>query len=163
MIDCMSSRRPRAATLVPARHAIDQKYTWDLNSIFPSWDAWEAAFAELDRGIEAYKKYEGTLAQGAEQLLRALRDRDTLGQLSYKVWYYPSLQYDEDQRNNTINARRQRVQLLIAKWQQADVVVQPGIVEAAARHRSRVDGRDRRSSPSTASRSKRCFACRSTS
>ena len=115
----MSSPAPAPATLVPDRHAIDPKYTWDLNSIFPGWPAWEAAFAELDRGIDEYKKYEGTFSQGPEQLLRALSDRDTLGQLSYKVWYYPSLQYDEDQRNNTINARRQRVQLLLAKWQQA--------------------------------------------
>ena len=115
----MSSSAAPAPSLVPAREALDQKYTWDLTSIFRSWDEWEQAFSELDRGIEAYKKYEGTLAQGGEQLLRALVDRDALGQLSYKVWYYPSLQYDEDQRNNTINARRQRVQLLIAKWQQA--------------------------------------------
>ena len=110
---------PVAATTVPLRESLDPKYTWDLSSIFPDWDAWEAAFTELDRGIEKYKAYEGTLSRGSEQLLRALRDRDALGQLSYRVWYYPSLQYDEDQRNNTINARRQRVQLLIARWQQA--------------------------------------------
>src|SRR4029078_7564082 len=89
---------------------------------------WEAGFSELDRGIEAYKKYEGTLGQGATQLLKALKDRDVLGQLSYRVWYYPSLQYDEDQRNNTINARRQRVQLLMAKWQQATSWFQPELL-----------------------------------
>ena len=114
----MSSAAP-APSLVPNRESLDPKYTWDLSSIFKSWEEWEAAFTELDRGIEAYKKYEGTLGQGAAQLLKALKDRDALGQLSYKVWYFPSLQYDEDQRNNTINARRQRVQLLMAKWQQA--------------------------------------------
>jgi oligoendopeptidase F len=117
------------ATLVPTRDAIDPKYTWDLNSIFPNWEAWEAGFTALDQGIEAYKKYEGTLAQGAGQLLRALTDRDVLGQLSYKVWYYPSLQYDEDQRNNSINARRQRVQLLIAKWQQATSWFNPELLK----------------------------------
>jgi oligoendopeptidase F len=125
----MSSPAPAPPTLVPDRHAIDHKYTWDLNSIFPSWEAWETAFTELDHGIDAYKKYEGTLGQGAEQLLRALRDRDALGQLSYKVWYYPSLQYDEDQRNNTINARRQRVQLLLAKSQQATSWFSPELLK----------------------------------
>jgi oligoendopeptidase F len=130
MIEPMSSPAPSAgATLVPLRESIDPKYTWDLNSLFSSWDAWEAAFTELDRGVEAYKKYEGTLAQGGDQLLRALVDRDALAQLSYKVWYYPSLQYDEDQRNNTINARRQRVQLLIAKWQQATSWFQPELLK----------------------------------
>jgi oligoendopeptidase F len=130
MIGRMSSpAAPVPSTLVPARETLDQKYTWDLSSIFTSWDAWEQAFTELDRGIDAYSKYEGTLAQGGGQLLRALTDRDELGQLSYKVWYYPSLQYDEDQRNNTINARRQRVQLLIAKWQQATSWFQPELLK----------------------------------
>jgi oligoendopeptidase F len=128
MIGRMSSASA-PSTLVPARETLDQKYTWDLGSIFTSWDAWEQAFTELDRGIEAYKQYEGTLAQGGERLLAALTDRDALGQLSYKVWYYPSLQYDEDQRNNTINARRQRVQLLLAKWQQATSWFQPELLK----------------------------------
>jgi oligoendopeptidase F len=118
-----------APVLVPNRESLDPKYTWDLSSIFKSWEEWEAAFTELDRGIEAYKKYEGTLGQGAGQLLKALKDRDALGQLSYKVWYYPSLQYDEDQRNNTINARRQRVQLLMAKWQQATSWFNPELLK----------------------------------
>jgi oligoendopeptidase F len=125
----MPSPEVPAATVVPAREALDQKYTWDLSSIFPNWEAWEAAFAELERGIEDYKKYEGTLAQGGAQLLTALRDRDALGQSSYRVWYYPSLQYDEDQRNNTINARRQRVQLLLAKWQHATSWFQPELLK----------------------------------
>ena len=120
---------PAPSTLVPARGALDPKYTWDLSSIFPSWEAWEVAFADLDRSIEAYRKYEGTLSRGSAQLLGALHDRDTLAQLSYRVWYYPSLQYDEDQRNNTINARRQRVQLLIGKWQQATSWFQPELLK----------------------------------
>ncbi|MGE3492005.1 MAG: oligoendopeptidase F [Vicinamibacterales bacterium] len=117
------------STVVPDRQALDPKYTWDLSSIFPDWPAWEAAFAELSAGIEAYKTYEGTLAQGPAQLLRALQDRDALDQLSYRVWYYPALQYDEDQRNNTINAQRQRVQLLFAKWQQATSWFQPELLQ----------------------------------
>jgi oligoendopeptidase F len=125
----MSSAAPAPSTLVPTRDAIDPKYTWDLKSIFPGWEAWEAAFTQLDQGIEAYKKYGGTLGQGPAQLLRALKDRDALGQLSYKVWYYPSLQYDEDQRNNTINARRQRVQLLLAKWQEATSWFNPELLK----------------------------------
>jgi oligoendopeptidase F len=129
MIRGMTPAAPGASTLVPARESLDQKYTWDLSSIFSSWEEWEAAFADLDRGIQAYKKYEGTLSQGADQLLLALKDRDALAQLSYKVWYYPSLQYDEDQRNNTINARRQRVQLLLAKWQQATSWFQPELLK----------------------------------
>lgn len=124
----MPSPAPAPSTQVPTRESLDPRYTWDLTCIFPSWEAWEAAFADLDAGIEAYKQYQGTLVQGADQLLRALKDRDELDQLSYRVWYYPALQYDEDQRNNTVNAKRQRVQLLFAKWQQAISWFQPELL-----------------------------------
>jgi len=42
-----------------------------------------------------------------------------LGQLAYKVYFYPSLKYDEDQRDNGVNARKQQIQALMARWQQA--------------------------------------------
>lgn len=125
----MTSSASPAPSLVPSRESIDPKYTWDLSSIFPSWDAWEAAYAELDRGIEAYKAFRGTLGQGSAQLLKALKDRDTLGQLSFRVWYYPALQYDQDQRDNAINGRRQRVQLLLARWQQASSWFNPELLQ----------------------------------
>jgi oligoendopeptidase F len=108
-----------ASAVVPPRSEIAAQYTWDLSSIFGSWEAWEAGFAELEAAIDGYRAHEGTLAQGGERLLQAYRDADFLGQLAYRVWYYPALQYDEDQRDNGVNARRQRVQLLIARWRQA--------------------------------------------
>jgi oligoendopeptidase F len=107
------------ATLVPAREAVDPRFTWDLSAIFPDWETWQEGFSELDRGIEAFRAFEGTLAQSGARLLEALQQQDVLGQLAYRVWYYASLQYDQDQRDNTVNARRQRVQLLLARWRQA--------------------------------------------
>ena len=53
---------------------------------------------------------------------------DEMGALSYRVWYYASLQYDEDQRNNDINARRQQVQILFAKQQQASSWFNPELL-----------------------------------
>jgi oligoendopeptidase F len=116
----MTSPATSVSTLVPAREAVDPKYTWDLSAIFTDWAAWESGFRDLDRGIEAFSQFEGTLAQGPERLLASLQERDRIGQLSYRVWYYPNLQYDEDQRDNAVNARRQQVQLLLARWSQAE-------------------------------------------
>jgi len=110
---------PSAPAVVPARTAVPPQYTWDLSSIFETWEAWEAGFTDLDAAIERYRGYEGTLGQGGDRLLRAYRDADVLGQLAYRVWYFAALHYDEDQRDNAVNARRQRVQLLIARWRQA--------------------------------------------
>jgi oligoendopeptidase F len=110
------------------RQEIPDRFKWNLRDIFPDWDAWETAYKKLDGGIERYAALKGTLAQGPERLLEAFRLSEELGQLAYRVWYFPSLQYDEDQRDNTVNARRQQVQLLFARWKQAESWFNPELL-----------------------------------
>src|SRR3954464_2779527 len=111
------------------RAEIADRFKWNLNDIFESWTDWEAAYKRLEAGIDQYAALKGTLAQGPERLLAAFRLSEELGQLAYRVWYYPSLQYDEDQRDNTINARRQQVQILFAKWKQAESWFSPELLQ----------------------------------
>jgi oligoendopeptidase F len=111
------------------RAEIPDRFKWNLHDIFESWDAWQAAYAELERGIDKYAQLKGSLSQGTEQLLVAFRLSEQLGQLAYKVWYYPSLLYDTDQRDNTVNARRQQVQILFARWKQAESWFNPELLQ----------------------------------
>src|SRR5262245_22026372 len=113
---------------LPTRDAIPQRYKWDLSSICRDWDEWTAAYRRLDEAIESFKAFQGTLRQGAQTLLSAFTAMDEMGALAYRVWYYASLQYDEDQRNNDINARRQQVQILFARQQQASSWFNPEVL-----------------------------------
>ena len=144
------------------RQDVPDAYKWNLADIFPDWTAWEAACAELETEIEQLPALQGTLGRGPERLLTALRTTDQLGQLAYKVYYYTALMHDEDQRSNEVNARKQRVQVLLAKLGPGDVVVQPGVAAHPGRDRARVDGRPRRTSRCTASRSRTSTGSRST-
>jgi oligoendopeptidase F len=101
------------------RTEIDERHKWKLSDIYPDWTAWDAARAELERRIGDFAALKGTLAKGPDQLLSAYQLNDELGQLAYKVFYFPSLKYDEDQRDNTANGRRQQVLALVARWQEA--------------------------------------------
>src|SRR4051794_9591872 len=111
------------------RGEIPDRFKWNVDDIFPSWEAWDAAYKELDAGIGRYATLKGSLSGGPAQLLEAFRQSETLGQLAYRVWYYPSLQYDEDQRDNTINARRQQVQILFANWKQVESWFSPELLQ----------------------------------
>lgn len=101
------------------RGQIEERWKWNLADIFPGWDQWDEARAALAKGVDEYATLQGTLATGPDALLRAFQLSDTLGQIAYKVWYFVSLRYDEDQRDNAVNARKQQVQELLARWQQA--------------------------------------------
>jgi oligoendopeptidase F len=114
-----------------SRHREDlaDRYKWNLTDIFVGWEEWDAGFARLDAGIDQYAALKGTLAGGPDRLLAAFKLSEELGQLAYRVWYYPSLRYDEDQRDNTINAKRQKVQLLFARWKQAESWFNPELLK----------------------------------
>jgi oligoendopeptidase F len=111
------------------RDEIPDAFKWRLTDIFPDWDAWAAAYRTLDAGIGAYARLQGTLHEGPHRLLEAFRRGDELGQLAHRVWYYPSLRHDEDQRDNAVNARRQQVQILFAKWKEAASWFNPELLE----------------------------------
>ena len=110
------------------RDEILPKFKWNLSDIYPDWDTWERAYATLEGRIDDYAALKGTLAQGSGALLRAYQLADEIGQLEYRVWYYPSLRYDEDQRDNSVNARKQRVQILFARLAQASAWFDPELL-----------------------------------
>jgi|HigsolmetaAR202D_1030399.scaffolds.fasta_scaffold09473_2 oligoendopeptidase F len=110
------------------RSAIDDAYKWRLEDIYPDWQAWEADVAALDAGIGEYAALKGTLAQGPDRLLAALQLNDRLGVIAYKAFFYPALRYDEDQRDNEVNARRQQVQALFARWQEETSWINPELL-----------------------------------
>jgi oligoendopeptidase F len=111
------------------REEIPDRFKWNLTDIFRSWDEWEAAYAKFESAINRFSALKGTLSGGPEKLLAAYRLSEELGQLAYRVWYFPSLRYDEDQRDNAVNAKRQRVQILFAKWRQAESWFNPELLQ----------------------------------
>src|SRR5438270_2524785 len=128
----MDSSSPAEAPAAPQlrdRSEIPDRFKWNLTHIFPDWSAWQAAFEDLDTKIGAYAALQGSLAKGADRLLAAMKLSDDIGQLTYKVWYFAGLKYDEDQRDNAINARRQQVQILFAKATQASAWFNPELLK----------------------------------
>ena len=108
-----STTRPRTRADIPDADK------WDLSDIYADWTAWDADRVELEKLIDEYAAFKGTLAQSADRLRAAFQLSDRLGQIAYTVYFFPSLCHDEDQRDNQVNARKQQIQALMARWQQA--------------------------------------------
>jgi len=119
--------RPSSGT-VPARADVPERYRWDLSSICQDWDDWTRSYRRLEEAIDGFALLRGTLAHGPADLLGALRAMDDIGALSYRVWYFASLQFDEDQRRNDVSARRQQVQIVFARQQQASAWFNPEVL-----------------------------------
>ncbi len=112
------------------REEIPHKYRWNLNDIFENWDEWEKAYKTLESKIERLASFKGSLSTNSgKNLLDFLKLNDEAGIESYKVWYYPALKFDEDSRDNDINAKRLQVQELFAKFSTATSWYSPELLE----------------------------------
>jgi oligoendopeptidase F len=98
------------------RDEIPAKYTWDVQDIYASWEEWENAYAEFQEKAEQFVAMQGTLSDGADRLLAAYTLNDEIGMMSYKLYRYPQLMFDLDQRNNEVQARLQQVQAVFAEF-----------------------------------------------
>jgi oligoendopeptidase F len=127
-MDLLKPAEASAAPTLRERDQIDDRFKWDLTKIYPDWDVWQHAYGELSRKIDEFAALRGSLANGVSALLAAFLLRDEIGQLEYKVWYFASLCYDQDQRDNQANAKRQEVQILFAKAAQASAWFDPELL-----------------------------------
>ncbi|HEX6976542.1 MAG TPA: oligoendopeptidase F [Vicinamibacterales bacterium] len=126
-VDSATAEPPQARSR--RRDDIPDRFKWNLSDIYANWEEWDAAYRKIEVGIERYAALKGTLAGGPERLLEAFQLSEELEQLAYRVWYFPSLQYDQDQRDNAVNAKRQQVQILFARLQQAGSWFSPELLK----------------------------------
>lgn len=84
------------ATAVLPRREVPIEETWDLASIFPTDDAWEAAFATADARLDELAPLRGHLADSPERLLAALRLSDDLYAEIAPISVYANLRRSED-------------------------------------------------------------------
>ena len=116
------------------RDEIPEAYTWNLSDIYPSWAGWEEGLAEFERMLPGYAELRGHACTGTRSPVEGLSSwRRPRAAVRTRIWYYAGLTYDQDQRDNQTNARRQQVQILFAKAAEAASWFDPG---AAAAFRS---------------------------
>jgi oligoendopeptidase F len=85
---------------------------WDLSDLYPSADAWKAAFADAHSAAESLGSGKGTLGKDAASMLAALGKISDLRQRTARLLVYANLQGDEDLRVPAPQERRQQAQAL---------------------------------------------------
>ncbi|ACV51633.1 oligoendopeptidase F [Lancefieldella parvula DSM 20469] len=81
-----------------SRGEIDSKYKWDLSSMFPSDEAFEAGLEELKAYCPKLLAFKGKISTSAQALLEFLQLEDQMNLLLYKIINYAERKSDEDTR-----------------------------------------------------------------
>ena len=81
-----------------SREEIDSKYKWDLSSMFPSDEAFEAGLEELKAYCPKLLAFKGKISTSSQALLEFLQLEDQMNLLLYKIINYAERKSDEDTR-----------------------------------------------------------------
>lgn len=81
-----------------SREEIDSRYKWDLSSMFPSDEAFEAGLEELKAYCPKLLAFKGKISTSAQALLEFLQLEDQMTLLLYKIINYAERKSDEDTR-----------------------------------------------------------------
>ena len=79
-------------------------YTWAIEDIFPSDEAWEAAVEKLQEKTGEIAGYQGTLGDSAKQLYGYCLLETQINDLLENIYGYANRQYDVDTTNSTYQA-----------------------------------------------------------
>lgn len=114
---------------VMKRSEVPLEQTWNLDSIFPSLEAWEKALNEMDTEIGLIQPFRNTLAQSPQQLLKCLQTVEHASRLMEKVFLYASLESAVDISNQGASSRVVQARGKSSKLQAAMAFVEPELIK----------------------------------
>ncbi|MBR1765285.1 MAG: oligoendopeptidase F [Ruminococcus sp.] len=84
---------------IPKRSEVPVEFTWALEDIYPTDEAWRADFEKMQAMPERVRAYKGSLGESGETLLEFLRLGDEISVLADSLGNYAQRRSDEDTAN----------------------------------------------------------------
>jgi oligoendopeptidase F len=113
---------------VPRRSQVKEADRWDLNSLFPSDEAWEKAFSAWEPRIAEYERFRGKLAQSAKVLAECLSFDNDFDRQGERLGTYAFLKTAEDTSNSTYQRMQGRYRNAASRAAQGASYIRPEIM-----------------------------------
>lgn len=111
------------------RSHIDEKYQWDLSTVFATDDAWEAELASLDSDLENAKAYKGHLTASSNDLLAITESYLALSRRLEKLYVYASMKNDQDTTVAKYQEYQAKVTAIYAKFSEIFAFYEPELMQ----------------------------------
>ncbi|HSL30530.1 MAG TPA: oligoendopeptidase F [Anaerolineales bacterium] len=115
-------------TKVPLRSKLNEKFTWNARSVFPSHQAWESEIEDILAKIPDVRAYQGRLAEGPRVMLEALRSAHELIACAQKASMYAGFAYAVDTTDQHATGMREKAQGVYGQVLWAVAYLQPEIL-----------------------------------
>jgi oligoendopeptidase F len=101
----MSDRAAHAAYATMKRADIPEAFTWNIESVFPTWEDWEAEVEAAGASLQDVKAFEGSLSQSADRLAAYFEAMSEAVRRAYICYMAAAVQQEIDSTDPSISAR----------------------------------------------------------
>ena len=114
---------------LPSRADVAPELKWDLTLIYATDDEAQQALVAIKRQAGEFKRYQGTLKQGGEALLKALQALLALNRQAEKLYVYAEMKNDQDTTNAQYQGLFAQAEQLLTTVAQQTAWFQPELVQ----------------------------------
>jgi len=114
---------------VRQRSDVPTKYTWRLEDLYASDEAWHKAKGQWAAQFDKISRYQGDLATSAPQLLACLELNSQISREFDRLQSYAAMTSDQDTRNSKYLAMKQEIEQLITNYRSKAAFIEPEIAK----------------------------------
>lgn len=118
---------------LPSRHEVPVEQTWDLESIFPSLEAWEQAYKSVEEQLPSVSAFKGRLGESPQTLLAYFETAEKAYRLAGQVMVYASLKAAADSTDQQATALAGQARGLFARLHAAAAFADPELMTVGFR------------------------------
>ena len=111
------------------RNEIEEKYIWDLSTIYASLEEFNKDYNEAKKRINEFSKYETIMSNSATEFYNTIDEYYQISRILDKLAVYTSLLFDEDTSNNTNQALKGKVDNLYDEFVKVTFFITPTILK----------------------------------
>ncbi len=98
------------------REDLAEKYKWNLNDIYPSWEAWETDLNKVEEIFQKIPDFKDKLGSSPEIYMEFTRQQEEMSKIATKLSSYVFLNRALDGANPEYNNRGQQLQTVFIKY-----------------------------------------------
>lgn len=91
-------------------------YTWNLEDIYPSWEAWEQDFQKMKKDMEIIPNYQGKIHNSRENFVEMTKLEESLSRLVDKLYLYPYLMKDLNSKDEVASMKLQEMEAIFTDF-----------------------------------------------
>ena len=111
------------------REEIEEKYKWDLSSIYKNDDEFLNEMKKLEKEIQNIKKFEKNMMENAQNLYDCLQENLKIDALISKLNLYAHCKYDQDTSDSKYQKYHGKLMNLVSEYEKASSFIIPTLMK----------------------------------